>query len=742
MALHLLGIRHHGPGSARNVKQYLEKVKPDIILLEGPPEAEEILKWASHEDMKPPVAILAYVPDDLKKCLFYPFAEYSPEWQAIQYALTNKIPIRFMDLPVSHKLAIEEKDKEELNEMEVVQQTRDPFFYLAEIAGYSDAEKWWENNFEHRVGNEHIFEAVSEAVCALREELKEEEKFSEKCREAWMRKIVRQAEKEMFNDIAVVCGAWHVHALKNMPRQKEDNDLLKGLPKVKVECTWVPWAYSKLSFMSGYGAGVNSPGWYHHLWKTKNDINVKWLTKVARLFRKNQIDVSSAHVIESVRLAETLAALRGQSMPGLEELNEATRSIMCLGEDVMMSLIHRELIVSPKLGSVPVETPKPPLQLDIEKNQKQLRLPVTEEEKEIILDLREERDLMKSVFLHRLMLLGIKWGVKKEVSGKGTFKEAWVLHWDPAFSIDIIDKGIWGNSVEEACNNYLERLAQGESSLQEITGILGDTLLADLPKATESLLNRINSLAAASADVMQLIEVLPSLVNALRYGNVRKTDAEVLDYIVDAMISRICISLPTAISAVDEDAAQKLLDLIFKFNESVSLLQDEQNLETWRKTLLLMSGSGKSSPLIAGYATRLVYDYKILELEKLQDTFGSALSPANDFSLSAAWLEGFLRGSGSILLIDHVLWNIVNSWMNSLGDQDFTNVLPLLRRTFSQFSHPERRKLGEKARHAGTAVPQSGKLQINFDHESGMKAILPVLQILNLQQTEKITNEQ
>jgi len=741
MSVHLIGIRHHGPGSARNVRQYLEKIKPDIILLEGPPEAENILKWANHAEMKPPVAILAYAPDNLQQSLFYPFADFSPEWQAIQYSVENKIPLRFMDLPVAHKLAMQEPKKEikedepreaSLEVSQIPVEQRDPFYYLAHIAGYDDGEKWWENNFENRSDNENIFEAVNEAVTALREQFNEVEKHSEKCREAWMRKVIKQAEKEMFNDIVVVCGAWHVPALQNMPKQKEDNDLLKGLSKVKVECTWVPWTYSRLSFTSGYGAGINSPGWYHHIWKTKKDVSIRWLTKVARMFRKNRVDVSSAHIIETVRLAETVSYLRGYSKPGLEELNEATSSVMCMGEDILMALITKELIVSPKIGSVPVDSPKPPLQVDIEKLQKQLRLPLSEEEKEIVLDLREERDLAKSVFLHRLSLLGIKWGVKKSVSGKGTFKEAWVLHWDPAFSIDIIDKGTWGNSVEEACNNFIQSRAGQESSLQEITYILSDTLLADLPKATEALLNRINSLAAASADVMQLMESLPELVNALRYGNVRKTDTEILASIVDGMIARICISLPSACMAVDEDAAQHLLELFFKLNDAVSLLQKQEQLNEWHKTLITISENKNSSSLIAGYSTRLIYDYKILSGEKLINTFALALSPAGDYALAAAWLEGFLKGSGTILLIDDELWALVNNWVDQLDEEKFTESLPLLRRTFSQFTHPERRKLGEKAKGKGSSVSKQMSQPANFDHEKGMQAVPLILQLLGL----------
>ena len=44
MAIHLLGIRHHGPGSCRNVLNYLQELQPDLILVEGPAEAEALLR--------------------------------------------------------------------------------------------------------------------------------------------------------------------------------------------------------------------------------------------------------------------------------------------------------------------------------------------------------------------------------------------------------------------------------------------------------------------------------------------------------------------------------------------------------------------------------------------------------------------------------------------------------------------------------------------------------------------------
>jgi hypothetical protein len=747
--IHYLGIRHHGPGSARSVKQFLEKLQPDIVLMEGPPDADGILQWVTHSELKPPVAILCYQPDNPDQSSFYPFATFSPEWQAIEYARRKNIHVRFMDLPSAHQFAIaNEKIKAEnsggdensipppvanaylkSDEMSpAIRIKRDPVSYLAEAAGFDDGEKWWEHMFEHRLNDEAVFDAVSEMMTVLREFYPGEDDRLEKLREAYMRKTIRQAEKEMFQEIAVICGAWHVPALKAEIKAKEDNELLKGLPKVKVDCTWIPWTYNRLSFSSGYGAGIHSPGWYEHIWKYPNDNGIQWMAQVAKLFREKNMDTSVAHVIEAVRLAESLSSLRQLNKAGLEELNEATLSILCFGEDIMMKLVHDELVVSDRIGQVPVEIPKPPLQLDIEKLQKKLRLPQTADWKDYVFDLRKDIDLERSIFLHRLQLLEIKWGSPSAIAGKGTFKEQWRLQWDPGFSIDIIEKGSWGNTVEEAAEKYVNHVAVQSATLPAICGLLEKTIPAELPDSVSFLINEINNLAATSSDVIQLMEVIPGLVNTSRYGNVRKTDAEMVSGIVESLITRVCVSLPPACSGIDEDSSQLLIDLFVKMNDAVNTIQLTEITAQWQQALSLIAHSKNTSPLIAGYSTRLLTDYKVLHGEELLKLFYYAMSAASSPDVAASWLEGFLKGSGTLLLIDDDLWNVVNNWVDHLSEDVFIQVLPLLRRTFSEFSKPERRKLGEKVR-SGNSGSTTSKIESGVNIERAKKGIDVVMKM-------------
>jgi hypothetical protein len=746
MAIHLLGIRHHGPGSAGNVKAFLESVKPDIVLVEGPPEADAMLQWVGHEALKPPVALLCYQPDDPKRSVFYPFADFSPEWQAILYARKQNIHVRFMDLPAGNQMLIEKQEDQQHTDIpegpdhinleaqpyKEVQPNKNPISYLSDAAGFSDSEKWWEHQFEYRFNNDEVFDAVAEAMQALRESIPQKDKKLEQLREAFMRRSIRQAEKEMFHTIAVICGAWHVPALQNRPSQKEDNELLKGLPKIKTECTWIPWTFSRLSFYSGYGAGINSPGWYSHVWQHPNDDGTLWMAHVAQLFRKQQMDTSVAHIIEAVRLAGSLASLRGLCKAGLEELNEATLSVLCNGESILLKLVHDELIVGHRVGEVPVEIPKPPLQLDIEKLQKKLRLPATADFKDYTLDLRNPTDLERSVFLHRLALLGIEWGRQQYVAGKGTFKEQWRLQWDPGYSVEIIERGNLGNTVLEAAANSVLNQAKAAKELKTISNLLEKSIPAELPEAIEELIRQLNNLAAASADVIELMEVVPGLITVARYGNVRKTDATVVLSIITSIITRICISLPNACVAIDDEAAQQLLGLFYKLNDGINLLQESETTLNWQQTLQLIAGNKNTAPVIGGYSTRLLNDSKLLAEGQLMKYFGYAMSAATAPVIAAAWLEGFLKGSGTLLLLDQDLWDVIDHWVAGLGDDNFMQALPLLRRTFANFSGPERRKLGEKVRTGGTGVQQHALAVAGIDTDRAKQGLPVIMELLGL----------
>ncbi|GAA4068684.1 DUF5682 family protein [Nonomuraea soli] len=602
--MHVLGVRHHGPGSARAVRTELERLRPDVILIEGPPEADPLVPLLPALD--PPVALLAHVPGDATRAAFWPFAAFSPEWQAMAYGTANGVSVRFCDLPAAHTLAAPGERADELSV--------DPIGTLAAAAGYDDPERWWEDVVEHR--GDTPFTVVAEAMAAVREGHEPGER--EARREAYMRRTLRAATKEGFERIAVVCGAWHVPALTGpLPSAQSDNALLRGMAKVRTELTWVPWTYGRLASWSGYGAGITSPGWYHHLFTVPDRPIERWLAGVAALLRAEGLGVSSAHVIEGVRLAHGLAALRGRPLAGLGEVTEAARAVLCEGDELPLELVRERLVVGDRIGVVGDGVPMVPLQRDLREQQRRLRLRAEAGEREIDLDLRKGLDLGRSRLLHRLGLLEVEWGVRREARGRGTFRETWALGWRPEFDLRLIEAAALGVTVEAAATQRVRDLASGARtpdgravgsspggpstggpggqgtrgpggqgtpsaagpsgggpSLAELAGLVEACLVAELPGALPEVLAALSARSALDTDVTHLMAALPAMVRAQRYGDVRGTSAEGLAGIVRSMLERICVGLPVAAGGLDDDAAAALLRHVDRVHGAVALLTD------------------------------------------------------------------------------------------------------------------------------------------------------------------------
>lgn len=648
----LLGVRHHGPGSARAVRAALEEARPEAVLIEGPPEGDALLPLAADRGMRPPVALLAHAADDPGRAAFWPLAGFSPEWAAIRWAQEHDVPVRFIDLPAAHSLA-DGADRPEGEEPDAVR--LDPLAVLAETAGYDDPERWWEDVVEHRGtggGGEDVlgaFEALGEAMGALREAYGDGGHHRDLVREAYMRQRMRAARREFGEAYAVVCGAWHVPALRARTTVAADKALLTGLPKVKVETTWVPWTHRRLARAGGYGAGITSPGWYAHLFTAPDRPVERWLTKVAGLLREEDRQVSSAHVIEAVRLAETLAAMRGRPLPGLTETLEAVRAVMCDGSDIPLALIEDRLVVGDVLGEVPDGAPVVPLQRDLTRQQRTLRLKAEAQDRELELDLRKDTDTAKSLLLHRLRLLGIGWGTPvASRAGTGTFRETWRLRWEPELSVRIAEAGIWGTTVLAAATAKAEADAAGAGELGEVTALAEQCLLAGLTQALPAVLRALADRAALDTDVARLAKALPALARSLRYGDVRGTDATALAVVAAGLAERICVALPSACTAgLDADAAAEMRGHVDGVHGAVGLLADadEGLRERWSAVLATLAGRDTVPGLIRGRAARLLLDDGRLPPEETARLMGLALSPAASPADAAGWIEGFAGGS-------------------------------------------------------------------------------------------------
>jgi hypothetical protein len=681
-SLHVWGIRHHGPGSARSVRRALDDLGPDIVLVELPADAAGALHWVGRPGLIPPVALLGYAVDEPERAVFAPLASFSPEWQAVSWAAEHTVEVRPIDLPLAVTLAAGEGRRG---------RAADPLAVLAAAAGEPDPERWWDDMVEHRGDGEPVFAAIAEAMTAVRDG--EPAEGFDGWREAHMRRAIRTALRAA-DRVAVICGAWHVPALDPaVSTAAADTAQLRGLPKVKTAVTWVPWTHRRLRRVTGYGAGVASPGWYAHVFRHPGPEGVaRFFVDAAHALRRHGVPASPDHLIAASRLADSLATLRGRPRAGLAEVLDASEAV--LGGRGVLALVDDELVVGDAIGEVPAGAPQVPLARDLAAAQRAARLRPDAASRTVELDLRTPNGLRRSRLLHRLVALDVPWGELREGRGSsGTFRETWRLSWEPELSVRLVEVAGHGTTLVGAATSRLGERVAAAGRLAEVTTVIELALLADLPDALEPALRRLGVLAAQAPDAAELMDALAPLAATLRYGDVRGTDGAGLRSVFDELVVRVVAELERAARGVDEDAAAALIERMSAVQGALATVDHPARRDEWPAALELLADDRRGHGLVRGRATRLLHDLD--RDERVEQRLGQALTAGTPPSAGAAFVEGFLAGSGTILLHDAALRATVDTWICSLRAETFADVAPLLRRTFGAFEPAERRRLGQ-----------------------------------------------
>ncbi len=701
MRLHLLGIRHHGPGSARSVRRALDELQPEAVLVEAPADTEAALAWIGHDGLVPPVALLGYVANAPERAVFAPLASFSPEWQAVAWAHRHGVAVRAIDLPLTVSLApAAPGDRARGLFDEAGEPVPDPLGALAAAAGEPDAERWWDDLVEHRGDGPAVFDAVAEAMAAVRAGTVTPP--DEARREAHMRRAVRAALDATDGPVVVVCGAWHVPALDPASTTAgADAAVLRGQPKVKVAVTWVPWTNRRLGSATGYGAGVRSPGWYEHVFRHPGPDGVsRFFVDAAHALRREGLPASPDHVIGASRLASSLAALRDRPRPGLSEVLDASEAV--LGG---LPIVLDALVVGDAIGTVPPDAPQVPLARDLAAAAKSARLRPEPGAKVVELDLRTPNGRRRSHLLHRLRALGVEWGTLQEGRGSsGNFRETWELRWEPELSVRLVERSGHGATVVAAATSVLVERARAATRLADATAAVDLALLADLPDAVTPAVDALGRLAAGAPDLAELMDTLGPLAAAVRYGDVRGTDAAGLRAVFDELVVRVLAGLDRATLGLDDDAARAMVERLSAVQGALAVLDHPARHHELPRVLGALADAPRGHGLVHGRATRLLHDARAWSPAAVEARLGRALSAGTPAATGAAFVEGFVAGSGTVLLHDDQLLAAVDAWIASLPAAAFDDVVALLRRTFGAFEPAERRQLG--ALLATGAVPR------------------------------------
>lgn len=742
--VHLFPVRHHSPRAAQCLRALLDQVRPTLLLIEGPSDADALIPILTAHDSTPPIAILAYRTDGTPQSAMWPFARYSPEYQALAWARENGSSARFIDWPSGVALAADQcanaaaARAREVAEAESVEADSagadaateapaiDRYQALAEHFDLRHFDEFWDAYFETPAYQPESFRIALNAFAEWTAPAAGRDPDS-----ALRDHIMGQAIADAVSagtapqSIVAVLGAAHVAALLRgdpAPQARAPAPLPTALAVV-------PYSYPRLSEQSGYGAGNRAPWYYERVYEGANDYaraSLVVLIEFAGNLRARGFAVSLADVIEGYRLALTLADIRGKSAPGVDELAEAAQATMTRGEAAPIREFLSPLMIGRRIGKLGASAGRNSLQLEFAQGLAAYRLPHVDEPETVTLRLADATQAGASLFLHRLRVADVPYasyagsqsvvtrarGADNEPGGYSALsrmREHWEVQWTPATELALAERVIYGERFAEVCERRLNEAIGNATHAADATGLLIDAVLTDATLATARALDAAERLSSLDDDVASLSQAARTLAALSSYGSSRPTLTQIagtIERLLVGTFTRAMLRLPgTCRGDLEATApARSAMRILHELALSQTLL----DRGAWMQTLREIAGDETLEASASGVASALLYlARELAEADVrglLERRLGDVIRPAR----AADFLGGFFEVNALVLLKNRDIVAALSAFLAALPAEHFRDALPALRRAFAMLGASERRFLLEHlvGLH-GRAAPQA-----------------------------------
>ena len=754
---HVFGIRHLSPAGAWHLRNFLTEIKPKLVLIEGPSDLNDQIENITRPETKPPIAILAYTKAAPVRTVLYPFAEYSPEYQAILWCKENGTECRFMDLPSDVFLALQEQreaaeefdlseehtssgeldfseeqaSSEELDlskennsskrhvpqgqRADEGEEKRNVYALLDRQAGEDGHETFWERTMEQSADLESYHRGAGTFGGNLRELSAGQERDWPEIlvREAYMRRQLQEALDSGLapEEIVLVTGAYHVDGILDGTAAPMSEEELKLLPRTDSSHTLMPYSNYRLSTRSGYGAGNRAPAYYALLWEAlkRNDLSYtarSYMSRIAGYQRANGTPVSSAEVIEAVQLSGALARLRGSRFPALRDLRDAAVTCLGGGNFAAINLAVADTEIGTVIGSLPDGVSRTSIQEDFYRQLKEWKLEKYRDiaAQDLSLDLRENRrvssqkaaflDLYRSFFLHQLRVLGVSFVKPAAVSqDNATWAEQWVLRWTPEAEIELVEAALRGDTVAQAASFAMKERVENSPNMSGIALVIEDAFTCGMASAVVYATQALQAIAVDTVSVAELAATAHRLSVVLQYGSIRQLDPEPLKPILQQIFYRACLILPGA-CVCDDGASKELVTAIEQLN-SAALAHDFLEVQTWCDTLQEIAGRDNLNTRLSGFAAAVLLERGSMDSARLQIEVQRRLSKGVPAELGAGWFEGLAMKNRYALIARLSLWEYLDAYLDTMDDEEFKRALVFLRRAFADFTAAEKDEIAE-----------------------------------------------
>lgn len=703
----LFGVRHHSPRCSTVLVKWLAREKPRAVLIEGPSDASHLIEILAERGTQPPVAILAYRKDGTPGSSLWPFASYSPEYAAARWAVANKVPVEFIDVPAG--VALAERDAGPAD-VQLPEGKPAPTIYdqCAQARGYRSFEEFWEAAFEAPDYDPKTFLATLDDWADLTRH--EGDREIHRARDAFMARRICEAIAKHGENIAAVLGAAHTAALA---RDDFEPALEQKLPAaLPCETTLIPYSFPRLSEQLGYGAGNRAPQYYQRAHDSGCDFKratLEVLIEFCGHLRLRGFAASLADTIEAYRLALMLAQLREKQAPGLDEVRDAALAVLCRGETAHIDGFLWPSVVGKNVGRVAAKIGRNSLQEEFWGEVKARRLPASDEMETFSLRLNNETEIASSIFLHRLRVAGVPYanfvGAARTKPGEAQaggiaaltrVSEGWQAQWTPSTDIALVEKIVLGENLTAVCRRVLEDKLSAARSTGDAADVLLESVVAGVPATLAAAMQTCEARASADDDVFSLARASRALSGLLTYGSSRSEaglSEKMLAPLCQATFARAVLRLDNACHG-DDEAVNPALEAMRLLHETAQA-QPLVDKEAWLSTARGLTASFVVNAQTSGMAAGLLYLAQALSDAEAAALIAQRLSNTAQPDNCAAFLEGFLNVNATVIVKSRAVVAALDAFLCGLDIERFKNSLPALRRALGPLGATERRYLLE-----------------------------------------------
>ena len=749
----------------------LDRVRPSLVLVEGPEDASYLIEALVDPETRPPVAILGYRTDGTPGSSLWPFASYSPEYVALRWAKEHGAESRFIDLTTGQSLASErehvvpvaEGEGTEQEEQEKEEEAADegadeppPILRdrIARLRGFRSFEEFWEASFEAPHYEEASFREALVAYAHLVRNEGRDVGFH-RARDAFMARRIDEAVANGTapDRIVAVLGAAHAAALAV---GDVDDALLATLEKtVPTTTTIIPYSFPRLAEQTGYGAGNRAPQFYQRAWDADLSFRraaLEVLIDFCDHLRIRGFMASLADTIEAYRLACMLADIRGKGEPGLDEIREATVATLCRGDATHVDGFLWPSVIGRSVGKVASRIGRNSLQEEFWREVEERRLPRTDAPEEFTLKLGDPVQVQASIFLHRLRVADVPYAAYRGTQSAGLrtgsapedeaggyaalsrMKEAWQAQWTPSTDVALVERIVFGETLEQVCQRLLAAKLVDAKTTAEAADVLLESVVASAPETISTALATCDRLAAADDDLPSLARACRALSGLVSYGSSRASAK-----LGTAAIPPLCIKtfgravLRVASACVGNDEAVRSAKDALRVLHEIAMNQPLVDKAAWLAEARSLAHDYVVNPGCAGVACGLLYlAQEVSEAEiahAVQQRVSDTLAPEK----GASFLSGFLEVNALVLVKSKPVVQALDAFLVAIDKDRFRDALPVLRRAFSPLGATERRylvenlvalrKLGGNARDAAAIVATRDKEKLAAMSEDIAKAM-------------------